>query len=84
MGQDDVSPAIEVGMATCGGLPAIQEGFSRTGTEWNFGSAASWNPISLFGFGGDFGDDLVDVFLHFFWLVCGGVVPPICNHSTPS
>jgi hypothetical protein len=53
-------------MATCGWLPAIQEGFSRTGTEGDFSSAASWNPISLFGFGGDFGDDLVDGFLHFF------------------
>ena len=70
MGQDDVSPAIEVGMATRGRLPAIQEGFSRTGTEWGFSSATSGNPISLFGFGGDLGDELVDGLLHFFWLVC--------------
>ena len=70
MGQDDVSPAIEVGMATCGRLPAIQEGFSRTGTEGGFSSATSGNPIPLFGFGGDLGDELVDGLLHFFWLVC--------------
>ena len=82
MGQDDVSPAIEVGMATRGRLPAIQEGFPRTGTEWDFSSATSGNPISLFGFSGDLGDELVDGLLHCFGWFAGGVVPPICNQST--
>ena len=59
--QDQVWSTIEVSVSTRGLLPAIQECLSRTRFEWNLGSTASGDPVSLCGFFCKLVDEVCDV-----------------------